>query len=242
MNNFLTAETNEGLMDIFVAAPSKEQKHPVVIVLQEAFGVNHHIQSICLRLAQAGFLAIAPDLFHREGRRITVDYSNRKDIMPLLHKLTNDGIVSDVKETVKFLETLPHADTDEINVIGFCVGGFASALVATELDIKRMIAFYGAGMVRPREGFALQPIVNHLKKIKAQSLFFFGGADASIPKEDRDAIKRSLEEGKVDFEIVTFDKSDHGFFCDERKTFDAESAPKAWEKTLTFLRRREPIN
>lgn len=237
MRNFLTTETSQGFMDIFIAAPESKEKAPVVIVLQEAFGVNHHIRSICERLAQEGFLAAAPELYHREGKHVEVDYSNRPAIMPLLARLTNQGIIQDVRETINFLDNLPGADLQNISVMGFCVGGFASALVASKLSVKKMVSFYGAGMVRPREGFELKPIVNELPQIKAKSLLFFGGQDASIPLGDREAIQAKLHEAKVPYDFVVFDKSDHGFFCDERKSFDEESAKIAWEKTLTFLKK-----
>ena len=166
-----------------------------------------------------------------------MDYSDRQAIMPLLGRLTNQGIIQDIRETLNFLDNLPQADLQNVSTIGFCVGGFASALAATKLNIKKMVAFYGAGMVRPREGFELKPIVNELPQIKAKSLLFFGGQDASIPLGDREAIQLRLHEAKVPYEIVVFDKSDHGFFCDERKSYDGESAKAAWEKTLTFLKK-----
>lgn len=235
--NFLTAETKTGLMDIYVASP--QVKAPVVIVLQEAFGVNHHIRSICDRLAEEGFLAAAPELFHREGRRIEVDYANRQDIFPLLHKLTNQGLIQDVRDTINFLDNLPLAEIREVATIGFCMGGFASALAGAELSIKKMVSFYGAGMVRPREGFELKPFVQKLATTKARSLFFFGGKDASITEEDISAIRAELKKSKTPHNVVVFENSDHGFFCDERKSYDAEAAKVAWEKTLEFLK-QEP--
>lgn len=237
MKNFLTTETSQGLMDIFVARPESSAKVPIVIVLQEAFGVNHHIQAVCERLANEGFLAAAPDLYHREGRKIVVDYSDRQAIMPLLQKLTNNGIIQDVRETINFLENIPQVDTQNVSVIGFCVGGFASALVGTKLNVKNMISFYGGGMVRPREGFQLRPIIDDLPQIKAQSLFFFGGIDTSIPQTDVQAVDEKLKSSKVKYEIVVYPDADHGFSCDERKTYNAEATKKAWEKTLTLLRK-----
>jgi carboxymethylenebutenolidase len=172
--SFLTCETNAGLMDIYVASPETKERLPVVIVLQEAFGVNHHIKSVCDRLAREGFLAAAPDLFHREARRIEIPYENRRDFMPLLAKLTNQGIISDVRNTINFLEDLPTADTKLINTMGFCVGGFASVLSATKLSVKKMISFYGGGMVNPRDGIGLSPVINDLGAVKSKCLFFFG--------------------------------------------------------------------
>lgn len=232
--NFLTIETPTGLFDIYAASP--EKKSPVVLVFMEAFGVNHHIQSVCERLAQEGFVAVAPDLYHREGRRIVVDYANREAIFPLLGKLTNEDIIEDIKETLQFLKEIPTADVTQVYSIGFCVGGFMSALGASKIDIKRMISFYGGGMVRPREGFQIKPFLDDLKGIKGQTLFFFGGKDASIPESDINVLRQTLSKDSIPHEIVIYEQGDHGFFCEERKVYNAEAAADAWKRTLEFFK------
>lgn len=233
---FLTCEASHGLMDIYVASPETDKKLPVIIVLQEAFGVNSHIRSVCDRLAREGFLAAAPELFHRIGRRIEIPYGDRKQFMPYLASLTNDEIIQDVEDTIKFLSDLPTADTSTISTIGFCVGGFASALCGTRLQIEKMISFYGAGMVNPREGIALRPLAPEMNSMKGKSLFFFGGKDASIPHTDIYEIEKALTAAEVPFEVVIFENSDHGFFCDERKSFNQQDASLAWKKCLKFLK------
>ena len=232
--NFQTIETPSGLLDLYVASP--EKKSPIVLVFMEAFGVNHHIHSVCEILAQEGFVAVAPDLYHREGRRIVVDYANREAIFPLLEKLTNEGIVEDIKETLQFLKDLPLADYTQVYSIGFCVGGFISALGASKIDIKRMISFYGGGMVRLREGFQIKPFLDDLKEIKGQTLFFFGGKDASIPESDINVLRQTLSKDSIPHEIVIYEHGDHGFFCEERKVYNAEAAADAWKRTLEFFK------
>lgn len=234
---FLTCETKSGLMDIYVSSPESEKKLPVIIVLQEAFGVNTHIRSVCDRLAGEGFVAAAPELFHRLERRVEIPYGERKLFMPFLSQLKNDEIVEDVLDTIHFLKDLPTADTSDLSTIGFCVGGFSSVLCAVRIpEIKKMISFYGAGMVNHREGIALTPLVQELKNIKAQCLFFFGGKDASIPHSDIQAIEQGLTEAQVPFEVNIYENSDHGFFCDERKSYNQTDANLAWKKTLDFLK------
>ncbi|MFP5385877.1 MAG: dienelactone hydrolase family protein [Bacteriovoracia bacterium] len=240
--NFLTCETKKGLMDIYVSSQQTRIRLPIVLVFQEAFGVNSHIRSICDRLAEEGFLAAAPDLFHRMGRRIEIPYSERKSIMPLLAKMRNQEIVEDARETLNFLDVLPTADTNNYSTLGFCVGGFSSALCATQMNVKKMVSFYGAGMVRPREGVGLTPFIDEMKKIKAPCLFFFGGMDASIPRTDIIEIEKKLSASKVSFEADIFENSDHGFFCDERKSYNQEDASIAWKKTLQFLRQQAGLN
>lgn len=235
-SSFLTCETKQGLMDIYVSSPEAKGRYPVVIVLQEAFGVNNHIRSVCDRIAKEGFLVAAPEIFHRAGKRIDLPYGDRKLIMPYIAQLTNEDIVSDVRNTINFLDDLPNADLKSISIVGFCIGGFSSVLCATQLNVQKMISFYGAGMVHPREGIALKPLLPMMDKIKSKCLFFFGGKDASISHDEIFEIQKKLTSGKVPFEVDIFENSDHGFFCDERKSYNPEDAKVAWAKTVNFLR------
>ena len=233
---FVTCESKQGTMNIYLSRPEIKTNLPVVIVLQEAFGVNHHIRSICDRLSEQGFIAAAPELFHREGKHIEVPYTDKIQIMSLLEKLSNDSILSDIRESINFLEREMGIDTRRINTLGFCVGGFASTLCATKLNVHKMISFYGAGLVNYREGIGLQPILSSLKQIKSQCLFFFGEKDTSIPSQEIEEIKSKLKEGKVKFEIKLFTSSGHGFFCDERGSYNAEDAKISWELLIGFMK------
>lgn len=235
MENYLTVGTPAGAMPVYTAAPEKKDHCPVIIVIQEVFGVNHHIQDICRRFAKEGYLALAPEIFHRKGQHITAPYGEREAIMPLLGMLTNEDLVSDIRDVISFLPELPNADTAKVFTVGFCVGGFASLLAATELPLQGAVSFYGAGLVRPREGLKLSPFVEKLSASKCPLLLFFGEQDASIPEADRFEIRRVLDENHVPHEMMVFGEADHGFFCDERKTFHRTSAQTAWDKTLNWL-------
>jgi carboxymethylenebutenolidase len=236
MDNYLNVGTPSGSMPVFVTAP-EGGRHPVVIVLQEAFGVNHHIKDVCHRFAEQGFVALAPEIYHRKGHHITVPYSEREKIMPLLGTLTNDDLISDVRDVISFLPDLPNVDSSKVFTVGFCVGGFASLLCATELPLTGAISFYGGGVVRPREGFQIHPFLDKLGEVKTPLLLFFGEEDASIPESDRFEIRRVLDENHVPHEMIVFGEADHGFFCDERKTYHAKSSREAWAKTLDWIKR-----
>jgi carboxymethylenebutenolidase len=232
---FLTCQTKDGPMEIYVSSPQGEGKFPVLLVFQEAFGVNSHIQSICQRFAEEGFVAVAPELFHREGKHLTVEYSARKEIMPLLGKLTNMELLSDIRATIDFLPSLPKVDGEKLFTIGFCVGGFASLLAATEFPVKKMVSFYGGGIVHKRPNIGLDPLLEKVGKVESDSLFFFGGKDASIPPDDVQTLQKTLIQEEIPHEVVVFPTADHGFFCDERKSYDETSAKEAWKKTLNFF-------
>lgn len=235
MENFLTVGTPSGAMSVFVSAP-EGKKSPVVIVIQEVFGVNEHIKSVCKRLASEGYTAVAPEIFHRMGPHVTAAYGDRDAIMPLLGKLSHDDLLSDIRDVISFLPELPSADASKVFALGFCVGGFASLLAATQLPLAGSVAFYGAGVVRPREGLKLTPFVEKLADVKCPLLLFYGEKDVSIPESDRFEIRRVLDENHVPHELILFGDADHGFFCDERKSYHAASARSAWEKTLNWLK------
>lgn len=232
MENYLTI----GTMSAFVAT-STEKKCPVVIVIQEIFGVNSHIKDVCRRFAREGYIAIAPEIFHRQGHHITAGYTEREAIMPLLRMISNDELVSDIRAVMNFLPELPNADTSKVFTVGYCVGGFAALLASTELPISGAVSFYGAGIVRPREGLKLFPFVEKLSETKCPLLLFFGEQDISITEGDRFELRRVLDENHVPHEMIVFGAADHGFFCDQRRTYHPESAKISWEKTLEWLRR-----
>lgn len=235
MENYLMVGTPSGTMPVFTAAP-EEKKCPVVIVIQEVFGVNHHIKEICRRFANEGYLAMAPEIFHRKGQHITAPYGEREAIMPLLGMLSNEDLISDISSVMGFLPELPNADSTRVFTAGFCVGGFASLLASTELELTGAVSFYGAGLVRPREGLRLTPFVEKLSEATCPILMFFGEKDASIPESDRFEIRRVLDENHVPHEMIVFGEADHGFFCDERKTYHAESAGISWKKTIDWMK------
>lgn len=240
MNNYLTIPTPDGLMEVYTSASEGDGLLPVVILIQEAFGVNAHIKDVAHRLAKEGFLVLAPELYHRLEKHLQIPYSDRQAFMPIMGTLTNEGMICDLKAVLDFLPQHPRAAFDQVYTLGFCVGGFASMLAATELPIQGAIAYYGAGMVRAREGLKLSPIVGQFPNINCPVLLFFGTDDASIPENDLVEIKKSLTRNTIEHDLIIYPESDHGFFCNERKTYNHSAASKSWQKTITWLQERKP--
>lgn len=236
MENYLSTDTADGPMSIYLASEESSKPLPVIIVLQEAFGVNSHIKGICQRLAIEGYLAVAPELFHRADKHITVGYTEREKFFPLMQNLTNEGVMTDVAATLNFLKNISHADLTRVFTLGFCMGGFVSTLAAIRFPLKGAISFYGAGVVENRKGIGLEPYIEKLSETKCPLLLFYGEEDASIPESDRFLIRKELDLAHVPHEMIVYGESDHGFFCNERKTYNARSATAAWSKTLTWLK------
>jgi carboxymethylenebutenolidase len=222
-------------MDCWLAAAPDAGAAPVVLVLQEAFGVNGHIKDVCRRLAEEGFVALAPELYHRQGQHLRFDYSDKAGFLGQLGALSNESIATDLRACLDFLPDLPTADPARVFCLGFCLGGFSALLASVRLPLSGAVSFYGAGVVRERDGIGYSPFLEELGEATCPLLLFFGERDVSIPEADRRALARCLEQGSVAHEILVFEGANHGFFCDERKVYHPAAAREAWAKTLDWL-------
>ena len=232
-----TFDGPEGRIRAHRAAPPAGDPAPAVIVLQEAFGVDDHIRSICRRLAREGYLAVAPELYHREGEGITLGYGDFSLVRPHLSLLDNAGIESDLKTTLRALRADPDVDGARIAALGFCAGGFAAFLAACRTDVAAAICFYGGGIVRERPGMRMSPLLPEADRIACPLLAFFGEEDASISAADAAALGDRLRALGKSFEIVSYPAAGHGFFNDARDSYRASAAVDAWQRTLAFLDR-----
>jgi carboxymethylenebutenolidase len=190
-----------------------------VVVVQEIFGVNHHIRSVCDRLAALGFTAVAPALFDRFVRDFESGYSP-EEVANARTYLTNIDWGALTRDTQAAIETL--RPQGRVAVLGFCMGGSIAFLCGTRIDgLAGAVCFYGGQIAKFADETPRCPTQMH-----------FGDKDQHIPMTDVEAIKGK----RRDCEIHVY-PADHGFYCDERDSFDAESAAIAWGRTLAFLDR-----
>lgn len=234
----LTIDAPEGPMRAHRAAPPDGEPAPAIVVFQEAFGVDEHIRSICRRFAREGYVALAPELYHREGPDVVLGHDDFTKVRPHLAALTNAGIESDLRAALGALRADPAVDGARIAAAGFCVGGFATFLAACRSDVAAAIPFYGGGLVVERPGLRLQPLLPEADAISCPVLAFFGAEDASIPAEQVAAIGDRLRTLGKPFEIVVYPGAGHAFFNDMRPAaYRADAAVDAWRRTLDFLAR-----
>jgi carboxymethylenebutenolidase len=214
-------------MNAYVATPAEGAKAPGLLVFQEAFGVNAHIRDVADRFAKQGYVAIAPELFHRTGPGFEGVYSNFPACMPHMQALTPDGLIADARASFDWLQRNPRVLPNATASIGFCMGGRVSFLANSAIPLKAAVSFYGGGIapaLLPRVAQQHSPI-----------LFFWGALDSHIPKEHIRAIVDAMLEAKKMFVNVEFSDADHGFFCDARASYKETAAKQAWELTLKFL-------
>jgi carboxymethylenebutenolidase len=233
MTRTIDLHTVDGPMRCFEARPDTPTERAVIVV-QEAFGVNPYIERVTERFAAAGFDAVAPHFFHRAGGG-TASYDDFAKVIPLFTDLTDDGILMDLDAAFTHLQSLGHQPA-AIGVVGFCFGGRVTFLAAARRAFGASVGFYGGGLVTPR--FPQFPaLVGEAATLQSPWLGLFGDEDGSIPVEDVETLRAALEQAPVPTEIVRYPGAEHGFFCDERPSFNAEVSEDAWTRTQDWLDR-----
>jgi carboxymethylenebutenolidase len=222
-------------MRLYEAVPDADVRGAVVVI-QEAFGVNPHIEAVTRRFADAGYHAVAPDMFHRTGPGAVVDYGDFGSVLEHFIGIGNDAaILADVDATLEHLRRVGFADR-QIGVVGFCFGGRVTFLVASQRAVGAAVGFYGGGIVTAR--FPQFPaLVDSAKTLQAPWLGLFGDRDESIPVDDVEQLRRALDDAPVDTEVVRYADAEHGFHCDARASYHAAAAADAWDRTLDWFAR-----
>ena len=216
-------------MAAYVARPKEAQPHPGLLLFQEAFGVNHHIRSVSDRFAAEGYVVIAPELFHRTAPPgFEGSYTDFPAVMPHLQAITPQTAEMDVRSSYEWLRLNAQVKADEISSVGFCLGGRTSFLANGTLRLRAAVSFYGGGIA--------PGLLDLAPKLEAPSLLIWGGLDKHITPAHRKAVTEALSLHHKGYVNVEFSQADHGFFCDERATYEPRSARQAWALTLEFLR------
>ncbi|MGZ3377209.1 MAG: dienelactone hydrolase family protein [Phenylobacterium sp.] len=217
----------------YLARPAGKGKHPVVFVNSEIFGVHEWVKDICRRLAKAGYVALAPDLFVRAGDPSkTTDF---KVIMDIVKATPGDQVTSDTAASLKFLAARPFADTKRMGVTGFCWGGGATWLCCERFpEFKAGVAWYGplkAG------AYPRTPPIDLVADLKAPVLGLYGGLDKGISQKDVEDMRAALKAAGKNDEIIVYPNADHGFLADYRSSYNADAAKDGWAKMLAFFKK-----
>jgi len=230
-HDFISLSVSDGTsIDVYIAHPDTEPKKGAIILFQEAFGVNAHIQQVAEKLCKEGYWVLAPDLFHRTIRRADFPYTDFELIKPHFMAITFDNVKLDAEACYQYLVSKELGfKPDQIASLGFCLGGRVSFWANSFLRMACGISYYGGGL----ENFT------HLaKEIGAPHLFFWGGRDKGITKEKRDSIMEAMEEAEKTYTSVLFSYADHAFDCTPRPNFNPEASAEAWTLTLAFLSKK----
>jgi carboxymethylenebutenolidase len=223
--------TADGPMAVYEAAPD-DKARAAVIVIQEAFGVNNHIEDVARRFADEGYHAVAPAIFHRAGGG-TAPYDDFSKVMPLFEGLTDDGVLMDIDATIEHLHGAGFSD-GSIGIVGFCFGGRVTFLTAARRTIGAGVGFYGGGITHNSQGMA-GPLASEAGSLQTPWLGLFGDEDAMIPVDGVEDLRASLDAASVKTEVVRYPGAGHGFHCDERESYHEESAKDGWRRALDWF-------
>jgi carboxymethylenebutenolidase len=218
----------------YYVTPAGAGKFPAVIVLMEAFGLNQWCKSICDRLAQSGFAAIAPDFY----RGATYAYTDVPSAIAKLKSLNDDAIMGDVGQTIDFLTNKPEINATGIGVIGFCMGGRYAFLanMTHPTKIKAAIAFYGGGIdAAAGNPLGQKSLLDRVPNMQAPIMLMYGSEDRLIAAEEHGRIATALSKAKKRYILNLFPNAGHGFMSDRRDSFAPVAAAEAWMMTTGFL-------
>ncbi len=218
-------------MDAYVARPEMTTMGGI-IVLQEAFGVNHHVKDITKRLADAGYLAIAPEIYHRTAPAgFTCGYQDFQQVTDHFNAITESGIREDIQVCFDWLKA---EGVKNVASIGYCLGGRVSFIANAHVNLACAISYYGGRIV---------PTALHLAQFqKSPLLFFWGNLDLHIPNEQIQILNLELGKANKKFTCVQISDAEHGFFCDERPSYNPVAARESWALCLQFLKEHCPTS
>jgi carboxymethylenebutenolidase len=222
-------------IDSYLAIPRETGPYPAVIVWQEIFGVNAHIRDVTERIARLGYVAIAPAIYQRQAPGFEVGYSPEAVELGRRYKTqtTAAELLSDAQATIRFLNTLEHVRANQMASIGFCFGGHVAYLVATLPAIAATAVFYGAGIATLTPGGG-PPTITRTSDIKGTLYGFFGNQDALIPNSEVEQICQALQGAAIRHRITQY-PAGHGFFCDQRDSYQPTAAADAWQQFQQLL-------
>lgn len=217
-------------MRFFDAEPGGDARGAVIVV-QEAFGVNGHIEDLCGRFAAEGYRAVAPHLFHRSGDPV-LPYDDLASVLPHLQQLSVEGLEADLDATLDHLGQDGFAPSS-VGIVGFCMGGSVVVLAAARRALGAAVTFYGGGVATGR--FGMPPLVDLAPSLQTPWLGLFGDQDQGIPVEQVEALRAASSVAPVPTEVVRYADAGHGFHCDGRDSYHEPSAVDAWRRTLDWF-------
>lgn len=224
--------TEDGPMPVVESRPQEAQG--AVVVVQEAFGLTTHIENVCQRLADAGWAAAAPALFHRDGSPVFA-YDDFEAVMPAMARLEQKGISMDLEATLRHLHGAGF-EASRCGIVGFCMGGTVALYAATAFELGAAVTYYGGGVSKGRFGFP--PLVELAPALRAPWLGQYGDRDRGIPVEELEQLRVAASGASVETEVVVYEGAAHGFNCDDRPAaFDPSAAKTAWSRTLDWFGR-----
>jgi carboxymethylenebutenolidase len=223
------------MVPAYYARPSRSGKFPTVLVVQEIFGVHEHIRDLCRRLAKSGYMAVATEMFARQG-----DVSKIQNVQEIVDtvvsKVPDSQVMSDLDSTVAWAAK-NSGSGDRLAITGFCWGGRIVWLYAAHNPkLIAGAAWYGR-LEGDKNAMTPRNPIDYAAVLKAPVVGFYGGKDTGIPQESVERMRAALSVTGADSLIIVYPEAQHGFNADYRPSYSKDDAQDAWQKMLTFFKK-----
>ncbi len=235
---------SDGEIPAYRAMPATGKSFPVILVVQEIFGVHEHIKDLCRRFAKLGHMAIAPELYARQG-----DVSQIKDVGEIISKVVSRvpdaQVMTDLDAAVKYAKQSGKGNTSKLAITGYCWGGRVVWLYAAHNPkLKAGAAWYGRLMPTessPRNSLQPQHPIDIAQSLRVPVLGLYAGQDRGIPLSSVEEMRAALKKGKSKSEIIVYPNAQHGFYADYRPSYNKEAATDAFGKMREWFRRHGAV-
>jgi carboxymethylenebutenolidase len=218
--------TPDGQMPAFLCAGG--DRLPAVLLLMEAFGLTSHIKDVATRIANEGYLVLAPDLYYRQPNN-KFSYEEVERAMAMMWQLDfGKPLENDIEAALAYLKSRSDVDSNAIGVTGFCLGGGLSFFTACKFSTTIAAA-------APFYGMVLDEWIDAVKDITVPVYLFFGGRDPFIGRDRVKQIESRFKELDKDYKLKIYPDAEHGFFCHERSSYHRPAAEDAWQELTQFF-------
>ena len=223
-----------GLMPAYRAMPARGANFPVVLVVHEIFGVHEYIKDICRRLGKAGYLAVAPDLYARQGR--VDNLQNFEEIRKVVGRVPDAQVLGDLDAAARWADR-NGGSAEKLAITGFCWGGRIVWLYAAHQPLlKAGVAWYGQLVLRQPSELQPKAPIDVVADLKAPVLGLYGEADQGIPVEHVERMRAALKQAEKPGEIIVYPAAPHGFHADYRPSYRKDAAGDGWKRMLAWFR------
>jgi carboxymethylenebutenolidase len=225
----------DGSIPAYRAMPAQGGPFPTVLVVQEVWGVHEHIKDLCRRLAKAGYYAIAPELYARQGDPSKIS-DTQEIVKTIVSKVPDAQVMSDFDAATAYAKSTGKADTARLAITGFCWGGRIVWLYAAHNPgLKAAVAWYGS-IDRPRTELQPKYPIDLAADLKAPVLGLYGAADQGIPVESVERMQEACKKAGKTCEMKVYPDTPHGFNADYRPSYRAEAAKDGWSRMLAWFK------
>ena len=226
--------TKDGGIPAYRAMPATGKSFPVILVVQEIFGVHEHIKDVTRRFAKAGYMAIAPELYYRQGD-VSQLKDNKEIFAKVVNKVPDSQVMSDLDAAVAWAAK-NGGNVDKLGITGFCWGGRITWLyVAHNPNVDAGVAWYGR-LVGDKTEMTPQHPIDLVEKINAPVLGLYGGADAGIPNDTVERMNEALKKAGKKSSIHLYPDTPHAFHADYRPSYRKEQAEDGWKRALEWFK------